>query len=276
MRAALLADDGSLVDVTSLDVVWWRRTTSTPQIPPSVEDQAHRELIANDCQAALLGTLLDQFSGTWVSDPFATRRAENKLVQLRAAAACGLRTPSTLVSQDPNAIRRFCEDLDNRVVVKAVRGTHIRPPLTVLLDERLLAEDEAMALSPAIYQEYVPGREHIRAHVFGHEVYAAALDSDAVDWRPDMTTPVRPLDLPEEIVKRLRAVVHHLGLRMGVMDLKVGEDGEPVWLEINAQGQFLFVEALAGLPLTSALVDLLVSAHRPQSPPTDNGPTVVS
>jgi glutathione synthase/RimK-type ligase-like ATP-grasp enzyme len=260
----LPADDGSLVDVASLDVVWWRRASTRPEIPPSVTDEAHRELIVNDSQAALLGVLLNEFSGTWVSEPLATRRAENKLVQLRAAAACGLRTPRTLVSQDPDAIRRFCGSLGNRVVIKAVRGTHVRPPITALVDERLLDEDEAMALAPAIYQEYVPGREHIRAHVFGDQVHAAGLESDAVDWRPDMTTPVRPIRLPEALESRLRGVVRHLGLEMGVIDLKVGEDGEPVWLEVNAQGQFLFVEALAGLPLTAALADYLVSKATPR------------
>ena len=248
-----------MVDVASLDVVWWRRSTASPVIPSSVTDDAHRELIAADCQAALLGALLDRFSGVWVNEPLATRRAENKLVQLRAAAGCGLRTPRTLVSQDPDAIRAFCKELGNRVVVKAVRGTHVRPPLTVFLDERLLSEDEAMALAPAMYQEYVPGRQHVRAHVFGDQVYAAALESDAVDWRPDMTTPVRPVQLSQAVEARLVDVVHHLGLVMGVIDLKLGEDGEPVWLEVNPQGQFLFIEALGRLPLTAALADLLVS-----------------
>ncbi|MDQ4096718.1 MAG: hypothetical protein M3144_02455, partial [Actinomycetota bacterium] len=221
----LPADDGTLVDVASLDVVWWRRASARPEIPPSVTDDAHRELIVNDSQAALLGALLNDVSGTWVSEPLATRRAENKLVQLQAAAACGLRTPRTIVSQDPEAIRRFCAGFQNKVVIKAVRGTHVRPPITALVDERLLGEDEAMALAPAIYQEYVPGREHIRAHVFGDNVYATALESDAVDWRPDMTTPVRAAQLPEAVECRLRGVVGHLGLEMGVIDLKVSEDG---------------------------------------------------
>ncbi len=44
---------------------------------------------------------------------------------------------------------------------------------------------------------------------------------------------------------------------MGIVDLKLGEDGKPVWLEINPQGQFLFVEGLTGLDLTSAFTDFL-------------------
>ena len=37
-------------------------------------------------------------------------------------------------------------------------------------------------------------------------------------------------------------MVRALGLRMGILDLKLGPDGELVWLEINPQGQFTFLE----------------------------------
>ena len=112
----LPTDRAGTVAVEELDVIWWRRANTPPAIPPEVTDGAHRDLVRNDCQASLVGVLLSRFRGAWVSDPEATRRAENKLVQLEAARACGLRTPRTLVSQDPDTIRRFCAGLDHRVV----------------------------------------------------------------------------------------------------------------------------------------------------------------
>jgi glutathione synthase/RimK-type ligase-like ATP-grasp enzyme len=260
----LASHTGEPVVVGDLDVIWWRRAHTPPRVPATVTDEAHRQLIANDSQAAVLGLLLTEFAGTWVSDPAATRRAENKLVQLHAAQAAGFRVPKTLVSQDPDAVARFCRTLDNQVVVKPVRGTRIRPPLTGLLDDRLLAEEAATAvsLSPAIYQEYVPGRHHVRVHVFGDQVYAAELESDAVDWRADMNIPVRPTELPAAVEDRLRHVLRLLDLRMGVFDLKRADGGEFVWLEVNPQGQFLFIEGLCGLPLTSALGDFLMDEAR--------------
>ena len=259
------ASDGAKIDIASLQAVWWRRANFPPRIPAAVTDAAHRQLITNDCQAALLGVLADRFSGRWVSDPFATRRAENKLLQLRVAQDCGLRVPKTLVSQDPAEVRRFCKALDYQVVVKAVRGTYIRPPLTAFLDERLLDEEESLALCTAIYQEYVPGRCHLRVHVFGHEVYTAAIESDDVDWRPNMNIPVRPTRIGADIADRLRDIVGRLGLVMGIVDLKLAEDGEPVWLELNPQGQFLFVEGLSGLPLIRGLADFLASQAKNRS-----------
>lgn len=45
---------------------------------------------------------------------------------------------------------------------------------------------------------------------------------------------------------------------MGIFDVKLTDDGEPVFLEVNAQGQFLFVEALCGIPLADTFSAFLV------------------
>jgi hypothetical protein len=55
----------------------------------------------------------------------------------------------------------------------------------------------------------------------------------------------------------LRAILHELGLAMGIFDVKLTDDGEPVFLEVNAQGQFLFVEGLCGIPLADIFADFL-------------------
>jgi hypothetical protein len=59
------------------------------------------------------------------------------------------------------------------------------------------------------------------------------------------------------IERKLGDVLGRLGLRMGVADLKITPAGDPVWLELNPQGQFLFLEGLTGLDLTGAFADFL-------------------
>ncbi|MCX4674881.1 hypothetical protein OG413_05995 [Streptomyces sp. NBC_01433] len=46
---------------------------------------------------------------------------------------------------------------------------------------------------------------------------------------------------------------------MGIIDIKLMPDGEPVWLEVNPQGQFLFLESLLGEPLADRFLDFLIS-----------------
>jgi hypothetical protein len=59
--------------------------------------------------------------------------------------------------------------------------------------------------------------------------------------------------------QRLLSVLAALDLRMGIFDLKLTDDDEPVWLELNPQGQFLFLEGLAEMPLSNAFADFLVA-----------------
>src|ERR1700712_2421736 len=105
--ALLPTIDGGTVDVATLNAQWYRRTASRQPLPDGVD--ADYELHVNaSIDRVLEGILLNEFQGRWVSHPVATRLAENKLVQLRAAQRAGLRIPSTLVSQDPVLVRSFC------------------------------------------------------------------------------------------------------------------------------------------------------------------------
>jgi hypothetical protein len=256
---------GEVLDVHCLDIIWWRRVGYPQQIPSFVTDPAHIDLINNDCRVGLVGLLLNEFPGTWINHPINTQLAENKLVQLRAAQRVGFRVPRTLVSQDPAAIRDFCEQLDHKVVVKAVSGTSKVPLFTTMLTPDHLACDDSMSLCPAIYQEYIPGERHVRIQCFGDAVNSVTVRSQDLDWRANLNVPFEVIELAEDIKTRLRNVLKLLGLKMGVVDLKFTQDGEPVWFEINPQGQFLFVEGLSGLDLTSPFADFLYQEARQAS-----------
>ncbi len=231
-------------NVRDLDVIWWRRPPSTQSVSEVYDDPNHLELINNDCAAAVVGLTEVAFRGIWVSTPSSTRRAENKIVQLHTAQACGLRVPRTLITQDPVVLGDFIKGIGTPIVVKALRGPlHVGVPTSSFLPEHL-SRTEAIRAAPAIYQEYVPGSMHLRVHCFGTHVLTASIESNELDWRGDLTVPFRPFGLPGDIRSKLQRVLRALGLRMGIFDLKVSPTGEYYWLELNPQGQFLFVEGL--------------------------------
>lgn len=258
----VIADDhGARVRPADLDVVWWRRN-GVPVVPDAVCDEDARRVVAADAHAAAAGLFATAFSGSWVSDPDATWRAENKLIQLAAAQRVGLRLPRTLISQEPDDIRAFAADLGAPMVVKTVAGALGVPLAAGLVDSAMLADSRALALSPAIYQECVPGSRHLRVCCFGTQIRAVTLDSPTLDWRYVRGLDAQPCELDPEVGERLLAVLDLLGLRMGMFDLKPADDGPPVWLEVNPQGQFLFLEGMCGLPLGRIAADFLIAeAH---------------
>lgn len=247
--------DGLVLPIAEVDLIWWRRF-NVQKVPPHVTQPEHVDLINNDCAAALGGAVMNEFQGVWVNDPRATRAAENKLIQLKAAQKAGFQVPRTLISNDPEQVRKFCGMLHGNIVVKSVRGTAMAPLLTQPLAEQHL-DPESLRLSPAIFQERIAGNSHLRVHCFGEEVHAVHIESQALDWRENLDVPFQVYEVPDDLRTKLLLVVKELGLRMGIVDLKLRDDGTAVWLEINPQGQFLFVEGIADIGLTDAFATFL-------------------
>jgi len=79
--------------------------------------------------------------------------------------------------------------------------------------------------------------------------------------------------LSHSLSRRLLALVGRLGLVFSTIDMKLTDEGEYVFLELNPMGQYLYVEILTGLPLTAAMAELLalgragIHRSRPQPQP---------
>jgi glutathione synthase/RimK-type ligase-like ATP-grasp enzyme len=257
--------DGRVV-VDELDAIWARRRNVGQNLPETF-DPTCQALVDSDCSASVLGALYMGFGGRWVSDPHCTELARDKLRQLQIARTAGLRIPRTLVSSDPDAIRAFVRSEPHGAILKRPSGSRQFVETAMVTDE-LLDQRDALSASPAMYQEAITGRVHIRAHLFGDRCLAAILDSDRIDWRCRADVSWRVCEVDAATQDRLRAVQRGLGLDMGVYDLKIDRSGEPVFFEVNAQGQFLFIEELAGLALTEALAEHLVLRGREARTPS--------
>lgn len=256
-RCTITNNEGGKINVNELDIIWWRRFNSPQILPDYITDSRHIDLINNDCKTSLLGLLLNDFSGSWINEPNITSLAENKLIQLRAAQYAGFKVPRTIVSNEPASIRQFCAMLGYQVVVKPVKGSLGLPLFTKKLTEEHLTSDQSLSLSPAIYQEYISGNKHIRAHCFGNAVYAVLIESEQLDWRQNLDIPFSVFELDENIKISLGKVLKLLELKMGIFDLKLAEEGKIIWLEVNPQGQFLFAEGISGFDLTSAFAEFI-------------------
>jgi hypothetical protein len=112
-----------------------------------------------------------------------------------------------------------------------------------------------------------PPRAPITLHSKGN--LAAEIDSQATnhtrhDWRryDHDHTPIRPHALPPMQAELCRRLVRRLGLAYGAIDLIVAPDGRHVFVEINPNGQYLWIEDATGLPITEAVCELLCRRAR--------------
>lgn len=258
-RASILTTDGKRVPVEDLDLIWWRRVNANQEASAGASSDHHGALVNHDCRGTLSGVLAASFHGAWISTPEATTRAADKIFQLTVARQEGMRVPETLVSQSKDEVLAFAERI-GRVIVKPVVGAPGPLIFTQYGDNLTHIPAQSFRSAPAVYQEYIEGERHIRLNCFGDELQAALIQTSALDWRPDLNVPISAWEVSDELAVRIRQILQVLGLRMGVIDIKLTPTGEPVWLEVNPQGQFLFLEPILGIPLATMFASFLISS----------------
>ncbi len=144
-----------------------------------------------------------------------------------------------------------------------------RVVFTQLLTRDKLEEIDSLAACPAIFQQYVDKEVELRITIVGQHVFAAAIHSQehpetSVDFRrwallaPEKDVKHTVFDLPPAVRAKLLALMDRLGLVFGCLDMILTPAGEYVFLEVNPSGQWGWIEHKTGMPITEALVDLLL------------------
>ncbi|WP_084463627.1 MvdC/MvdD family ATP grasp protein [Microtetraspora fusca] len=268
----LLHTESGTLDLDSLTALWWRRPT-----PP----RAHPAIIDPSVAAYTAQESVHLITDLWEHVPCRAvparesvfRRAAHKPSQLVLAAELGFEIPETLIATQADALWDFHNRHDGHIVTKPLglpwvenlEAGHTVIRKCDLVSARDTAYAEALRFCPVIAQAYVPKRLELRVTVVGRRVFAAEIHSQnsnrsSVDWRRyDFgATPYAVHRLPEEIADLCLAMTDRLGLVFGAFDLVLTPDGRYVFLEINPNGQWLWIEERTGLPISEALCDLLL------------------
>ncbi len=247
----------------------WNRRPGKCAIPDSVPE-AERQFATRESELTLQG-VYRIIGGLWVNEPDKNRTANSKLIQLRTARELKMRTPDTLITNDPKEFFDFYHAHDGKVIIKtqhpwqlASRGDMAL--YTTLIDKEKLAHMDRIRNGPCLFQELVAKELELRVTVIGRRVFATAIYSQrvamgAVDWRkaPDGAILQEPYALPKAIEKKVLKFMDAFGLHYGAIDMIVTPQGEYVFLEINPNGQFGWQQDSKKLPLYETFADLLIA-----------------
>jgi glutathione synthase/RimK-type ligase-like ATP-grasp enzyme len=223
----------------------------------------------------------DDLSDTfWVNEPAAADAAESKLVQLRLAQKIGLLFPDAIITNDASAVSRLLNK-HKKIIFKQFQGHmwksrstgELRSCGPVLLDYGSQLPENAIGVCPGIYQRYIDKIFDVRVTIIGDHVFAIRLwrknHTAYVDWRPhiyDDDMLVEEFSLPEGVLCKLRMLMLQLKLTYGCIDLVADKNGELFFLEVNQQGQFLFVEeAVPQFRLLQAMTCMFIQGRRDYS-----------
>jgi glutathione synthase/RimK-type ligase-like ATP-grasp enzyme len=214
----------------------------------------------------------------WINNPFSTRIAHRKMLQLRTASKIGFATPKTVVTNNPEIALSFAEKLPGDIAIKSLgaicvtessgEGEQIQFGLFTrrvsLVELRSLKD--TIRHQPTVFQEFLEKSYELRITCVGSRCFSCRIESrsddlTADDYRFDTTGLVHTPQACPELEQRLQAYMRTFGLNFGCFDILVTKSGEFVFLECNPNGQWLWVENLTGLPIGQAIAQELISAH---------------
>lgn len=214
-----------------------------------------------------LGGILMSLPCQHVNHPSREADACYKPLQLSTAAACGLTVPETLITNDPEAVRRFVGRTDRQVAVKTlgpnvIAEDELKVVYTHPLTDDDLADLRGVEVTAHLFQAWVNKDFEVRVVAVGTRLFAASIRAGSaagrVDWRSDLEALTYEIvDVPSCVEAGIHRYLAALGLRYGAFDFAVTPDDSWVMFECNPGGQYGWIEANTGLPITAALADLL-------------------
>ena len=257
------------------DVVWWRR----PRQPFMTKDKVFQA----DYRFHKRENRMFHESFThqlaphawWINRKDAAFRANYKLLQLKVASDVGLIIPTTLCSNHAEEILNFYHKHQAQgIIYKPLtfqawdEGDGFRICYTAKIEDENVLKNPSIKFFPGIYQEHIKKQYELRVTCLGDYIVAAKIDSQVfpegkMDWRilNGRNVSIEPYEIPEELKVKIRFLMRELGLVFGCMDFIVTPEGEYIFLEVNEQGQFLFLEQLSDeLPMLDIFIQFLL--HR--------------
>lgn len=253
-----------LSEITS---VWYRRPVDPDPHPTLSAPQARRFAIA-ESKEAITG-ILESLDCFWVSRPSHINRAENKLLQLATAQRLGLSIPQTLVTNIPQCFFEFYSNLDS-IINKPIKLSRLdfsdenKLIYTSVITKKQAARNQLTQYSACLFQEHLPKEADIRVTVMGRTLFPVLIHVRQsapyyVDWRryapEDLDYSL--VDIPQDISNKIIQLMDVFDLNFSAMDFMLTRSGKYVFLEMNPNGQWAWIQESTGLPLRENLAKIL-------------------
>ncbi|NDW08650.1 hypothetical protein, partial [Dysgonomonas sp. 520] len=132
---------------------------------------------------------------------------------------------------------------------------------TNLLKEKL--KKEQIEFSPNFFQNHIDKSYDVRVTMVGEKPFAVLIDSQQnnetqTDWRRG-EFPLKHINinLPDDITSQCVSLLKTLNLRFGAIDFILDKSDNYIFLEINPNEQWAWIEKQTGCDISNEIVNLL-------------------
>lgn len=254
----------SIDGINLFNSVWFRRT----KLPDINSSNPQEDIYLLNEYETLLKNLFCTIDAKWFSDPFKIYKAENKLYQLKIAKNIGFIIPNTLITNNKETLKEFYFLNSKEIIIKPLSQSKLNNKgetefifTNDLKNEHIETLDE-YELTPCMYQEKIQKSIELRVTVVGEKIFTSGINSQLfentkTDWRKGKQEFFKET-IPLDVEEKCKLIVKKLGLRFGAIDLIKDTNGNYVFLEINPNGQWAWIENETGLKISDAIINELI------------------
>lgn len=218
----------------------------------------YRSMIQRDIDCFING-IANDFDGKVLSKPYILRKTENKVFQLLYAIKQGLNIPKSYIGNDNNVAEIFSNE---RSIIKPLTTGKVYSNNNCEIYQTNIFSgfNEDISLTPIYLQSYQEKQYEARLTIINKTVYAVRIDcDDKIDWRKDYDSHrYTVIDCPLAIKNMCNQMLEDLELKFGAFDFIVDEEDNWIFLEVNPNGQWQWLEEKLNLNISEKIVEYLV------------------
>lgn len=253
-----------------IEAIWYRRAYNIGNGLKEELDTKFYGAAMGEIRNTLFGFFesVDAYS---LGKPSVYRRLDSKEEQLKIGDKIGFKIPATCITNNPDEAKRFIVKHKD-VVAKMQTGFAIYEDgvenvvFTNVVNEDKLEELDTLMYCPMQFQQKIEKKKELRITVVGRDVYAFEIDSQQseaakTDWRKDGVNLIDkwiPTELPQDIESKILELLDVYHVDYGAIDMIVSPEDDYYFIEINAAGEFFWLDNLTeGNHISKSIADLL-------------------
>jgi glutathione synthase/RimK-type ligase-like ATP-grasp enzyme len=270
-----IKDSGKEVRLEDIRAVWYRKPDPVSVQHFDLGDVAALDYVEAEFNEIIHGlyALLDHTY--WINNPLRTRIAHRKLLQLKTAAAVGFAIPETIVTNRPTSVLKFADQVGRDLAIKSLGAISViqEQPERVMQygiftrrigGRELNDHSDKISHMPTLFQRFVEKDSELRITCVENEAFACEIrarpgDITSDDYRFDTSNLPHLGVARPDLTERMYSYMKAFDLSFGCFDFIVPKSGqEPIFLEMNPNGQWLWVQNQTGQDIGKAIAEQLI------------------
>ncbi|WP_162922469.1 hypothetical protein [Aliivibrio sp. EL58] len=208
---------------------------------------------------SIIEGITESFEGKVLTRPSIMRKANNKIVQASLVKKVGFSLPNMAITNNNEILNKFT--VTNGIIKPVSVGEITTNDTKEFVQTNKINPSfntDLFKFSPVYLQDYIEKDYEVRVTVIDNNFFPVKITStNNIDWRkPNNTVSYSMFDIPNEIKEKCLNYMKLCNMHFGCFDLLI-KDSNWYFLEMNANGQWAWLELETGYEISHAIINHL-------------------